>query len=39
VHQVDLVRGEGAKGFVLFELDRDLLEVHLPALRAGAMRE
>ena len=39
VHQLDLVREAGAKGFVLFELDRDLVEVHLPALSAGATRE
>ncbi len=39
VHQVDLLRGAGTKGFVLFELDRDLLESHLPALRAGATGE
>ena len=39
VHQVDLIREAGAKGFVLFELDRDLLEGHLPALRAGATRD
>ncbi|MBT3193664.1 MAG: family 10 glycosylhydrolase, partial [Verrucomicrobia bacterium] len=32
VHQVDLVRGEGAEGFVLFQLDADLLNVHVPAL-------
>ena len=39
VRQVDWVRKAGAKGFVLFELDRDLLDVHLPALRAGATAE
>ncbi len=38
VHQLDLVREAGAKGVVLFELDRDLLELHLPALSVGAMR-
>ncbi len=39
VRQVDLIRGVGATGFVLFELDQDLLKTHLPALRAGATRE
>jgi len=36
VRQVDTLRAAGARGFVLFELDPDLLESHLPALRAGA---
>lgn len=36
VRQVDTVRAAGARGFVLFELDTDLLDTHLPALRAGA---
>lgn len=36
VRQVDALREAGAKGFVLFELDHDLLSSHLPALRAGA---
>jgi uncharacterized lipoprotein YddW (UPF0748 family) len=39
VHQVDLVRKAGAKGFVLFELDADLLDIHLPALQLGATAE
>jgi hypothetical protein len=39
VHQVDLIRKAGAKGFILFDLDRDLLESHLPALRCGAVAE
>jgi len=39
VHQVDLVREAGAGGFVLFELDQDLLDLHLPALRSGATDE
>ncbi len=36
VRQVDTLRAAGARGFVLFELDPDLLDIHLPALRAGA---
>jgi len=36
VRQVDTLREAGARGFVLFELDPDLLHSHLPALRAGA---
>jgi len=36
VRQVDALRTAGARGFVLFELDPDLLDTHLPALRAGA---
>jgi len=36
VRQVDTLRAAGARGFVLFELDPDLLDTHLPALRAGA---
>jgi len=36
VRQIDGLRGAGARGFVLFELDADLLNIHLPALRAGA---
>lgn len=36
VRQVDSLRQAGAKGFVLFELDQDLQDMHLPALRAGA---
>lgn len=36
VHQMDRLRQAGARGFVLFELDRDLLNMHIPALRTGA---
>jgi hypothetical protein len=36
VRQVDSLRASGAKGFVLFDLDPDLQNTHLPALRAGA---
>jgi uncharacterized lipoprotein YddW (UPF0748 family) len=39
IHQIDLVRSAGAKGFVLFELDKDLVDAHLPALRQGATAE
>lgn len=39
IHQIDLVREAGATGFILFELDKDLLDVHLPALRLGATAE
>jgi len=39
VHQVDLIRKAGAKGFILFDLDKDLLYKHLPALRSGATAE
>lgn len=36
IRQVDQLRRVGAPGFVLFELDHDLQQHHLPALRAGA---
>jgi uncharacterized lipoprotein YddW (UPF0748 family) len=36
VHQVDLIRQLGAPGFMLFDLDDNLLNLHLPALHAGA---
>jgi uncharacterized lipoprotein YddW (UPF0748 family) len=36
VHQVRLARRAGAKGFILFDLERDLLDQHLPLLRDGA---
>ena len=36
VRQVDSLRASGAKGFVLFDLDPDLQNTHLPALHAGA---
>lgn len=39
VRQVNALREAGAKGFMLFDLDQDLLNTHLPALRAGATSE
>ena len=39
VHQVDLIREAGAKGFILFDMDKDLIDSHLPALRSGATAE
>ena len=38
LQHIDTLRESGAPGFVLFDLDRDLLELHLPALGAGAIR-
>lgn len=35
---IDQLRETGAPGFILFDLDRDLLHQHLPALGAGATR-
>lgn len=39
IHQVDINRKAGAKGFLLFEMDKDLLDIHLPALHSGATAE
>ncbi len=36
IRQIDRLRAAGAKGFLLFELDGDLLDLHLPVLGAGA---
>lgn len=36
IWHIDQLRGANAPGFVLFDLDWDLLRKHLPALRAGA---
>ncbi len=35
VHQVRLSRRAGARGFILFDLERDVLDQHLPLLRDG----
>ncbi len=37
--QVDIIRKAGAKGFLLFEMDKDLLDIHLPALHSGTTAE
>lgn len=39
IHQIDIIRKAGAKGFLLFEMDKDLLDIHLPALRKGVTAE
>ena len=38
LQHIDALRDAGAPGFVLFDLDRDLIDQHLPALGAGATR-
>jgi len=38
LHHIDALREAGAPGFVLFDLDRDLLDQHLPAFGSGAAR-
>ncbi len=39
VRRVGLLRDAGAEGFMLFELDHDLLEIHLPSMRKGVTAE
>jgi uncharacterized lipoprotein YddW (UPF0748 family) len=36
LHQLQIIRRAGAEGFLLFDLDNDLINRHLPALSAGA---
>jgi hypothetical protein len=38
VWHIDQLRAASAPGFMLFDLDRDLLNKHLPALQAGATK-
>ncbi len=38
LQHIDALRDAGAPGFILFDLDRDLLEQLLPAMGAGATR-
>jgi uncharacterized lipoprotein YddW (UPF0748 family) len=36
IHQLQLIRQLGTPGFLLFNLDHNLINLHLPALHAGA---